>query len=182
VNNDVRRQIPPPPRRLSAAGLGRLRLFVFGQSAQMRGAEILIALVQALGATVSLMAGGSRLSVVLFAGAAATCAVPFVRRLVCGARVGRLRLVCERGAVAVGTLTQSLWSTRWTAETKRTRPVCTVRYRFTDDRGREQSKRETIWSGIQPVPCETGSEIVVLFDQLDPRHAIAPLLHGINFE
>ena len=66
VNDDVHQEIPPAPRRLSAAGLERLRLFVFGQSAQMRAAEIFATVVQALAAILSLVAGRSLLSVILF--------------------------------------------------------------------------------------------------------------------
>jgi len=174
--------IPPAPRRLTAAGLDRLRLLVFGQSAQVRAAEVLMVLLQAGVAVLSLATGRTGMSMVLFATAAITCAIPIVRRLACGAKVERLRYVCERGVLTVGTLTRVSWNPGWTPGTKKPRPVCTVWYQFTDDRGREQSKREVVWGEVELIACEVGGEVDVLFNELDPRQAIAPSLHGMAFE
>lgn len=89
------------------------------------------------------------------------------------ARLAGLRRLYEQGAVTTGTVVGA----KSGARTPR-RILYEVRYRFTDDHGRERTSASRTYAAPDSLNLKEGDTIAVLFDRADPAHSLALDLLG----
>lgn len=91
-------------------------------------------------------------------------------------RLGRLRRLYELGIAATGTVVSTTWNKmrRINAGSKTPRRfMYEVRYRFTDDRGRERHSVQRTYAAPDSVSFKVGDTITVLFDRANPARSLA---------
>jgi hypothetical protein len=87
-------------------------------------------------------------------------------------RLRRLRRLYEHGVVTTGTVLGAKWNKLIRVKTPR-RILYELRYRFTDDRGRERTSASRMYAVPDSFTFAEGDTIAVLFDRADPAHSLA---------
>ncbi len=96
-------------------------------------------------------------------------------------RLGRLRRLYEQGTVTTGTVVGAKWNkligVKASPKTPR-RILYELRYRFTDDRGRERTSASRTYVVPDTFDFAEGDTIAVLFDRANPARSLALNLLG----
>ena len=99
-------------------------------------------------------------------------------------KLSRTRRLCEKGAVTTGTVVGAQWSKLMSMKTSFRTPRrfrYELRYRFTDDRGRERQARQTTYAPQDAFDLKEGDTITVLFDRADPARSLAADVLQLEF-
>ena len=167
--------VPPAPRRLAAESLRQLR-----RCTGFRASPLVVAgfLVAAFGLVVAIALGDKFPGMFLVSSGASSC---LWEALVARHRFQQKRRVCERGAVAAGTVAGVR---RWQRGGPKVtlRSADTVRYCFTDGLGREQHGAERGRDPAVSSKLKEGDTITVLYDAANPRNSLVLEMLGIEFD
>jgi hypothetical protein len=91
-------------------------------------------------------------------------------------KLGRMRRLCEQGAVTTGTVVAARWNRLFSMRTSFRTPRrfrYEVHYRFTDDRGLEREAVHRTYAVPDSLHLSEGDPITVLFDRANPARSLA---------
>ncbi len=91
-------------------------------------------------------------------------------------KLGRMRRLCEEGSVTVGTVIGAKWNKLLSVKASLKMPrriLYELRYRFTDDRGRERDSIQRTYAVPDSFDFNEGDIVTVLFDRANPARSLA---------
>lgn len=99
-------------------------------------------------------------------------------------KLGRMRRLCEQGAVTTGTVVAARWNKLMRIKTSRRTPrriLYELRYRFSDDRGLERESSQKTYAVPDSLDFKEGDTVTVLFDRANPARSLAADILELQF-
>jgi len=96
----------------------------------------------------------------------------------------RLRRLCEHGWPAAGTVVSARWNKLMSMKTSLRAPrrfLYELRYRFTDDRGRERDSTQRTYAPADSFAFKEGDAVTVLFDRTNPARSLVADVLDVEF-
>ena len=100
------------------------------------------------------------------------------------ARFIRMRRLCEHGLVATGTVISARWNKLLSMKTslrESRKFLYELRYRFTDDRGRERDSVQKTYAPADSFAFKEGDTVTILFDRTNPARSLVADVLKVEF-